>query len=218
LAAIVSNIGAFRDGGRYLRSSAQDTTAGLGALEVARPLARTDTVATALPGFPLLVVRAAPYFAAVRSLGSPAATPTEIAMESAPARRGADAELIAIHGIALQSSAPNLPGGVRPQLEGVAGGMVGDAGQACLAFAADAVGRAGVAHDIDVALPTPGVWLAAEGGPVMVAVRRFGDDFQPIGEVADGASATLRIAPDLAANAWHLRFTPAQRVRLCGRR
>ena len=36
MAAIVSNVGAFRDGGRYLRSSAQDTVASLGALELAR--------------------------------------------------------------------------------------------------------------------------------------------------------------------------------------
>jgi hypothetical protein len=217
-AAIVSNVGAFRDGGRYLRSSSQDTTAALGALELARPLARPETVATALPGFPLLVVRAGPYFSAVRSLGSPAATPTEIATTSAAARRGADAELIAIHRAALRPSAPQPRGGVPPRVERVAGGVVGGGDQACLVFAADAVGAAGVAHDVDITLPAAGVWLAAEGGPVAVGVRRFGDDFQPVGGVAAGASAALRIAPDLAADAWHVRFTPARRVTLCTRR
>jgi hypothetical protein len=215
-AAIVSNIGAFRDGGRYLRSSAQNTTADLGALELARPLARPDTVATGLPGYPLLVVRAGPYFSAERSLGSPAATPTEIPAKSAAARRGADLDLIAIHRVALRQSAPQPRGGTRPRVERVAGGVVADGGPACLVFAADAVGPTGVGHDVDITLPRAGVWLAAQGGPVIAGVRRFGDDFQPIGGVAAGASAALRIAPDLAADAWHLRFTPARRVIVCG--
>jgi len=217
-AAIVSNIGAFRDGSGYLRASAQGTTADLGALELARPLARADTVATGLPGYPLVIVKAGPYFSAERSLGSPAASPTELLTMSAPARRVADAQLIAIHRVALARSARQPGGGERLRVERATGGLVSQGDRACSVFAADTVGATGAPHDVDITLPAAGVWLQADGGPVIVGVRRFGDDFQPVGGVASGASAALRIAPDLAADAWHVRFTPARRVTLCTRR
>jgi hypothetical protein len=49
-----------------------------------------------------------------------------------------------------------------------------------------------------------------------VGVRRFANEFQPVGGVAPGASATLRIRPDLAAQPWHVRVAPTQGATVCG--
>jgi hypothetical protein len=47
-------------------------------------------------------------------------------------------------------------------------------------------------------------------------VRRFAGQFQPVGNVAASASATLRIRPDLAPQSWHVRLVPTERATVCG--
>jgi hypothetical protein len=49
-------------------------------------------------------------------------------------------------------------------------------------------------------------------------VRRFADGFpeQPLGTLAAGGSATLRIRPDRAEQPWHVRVASDRRVTACG--
>jgi hypothetical protein len=213
-ATILANIGAMRDGGRYLRGTARLTTSDLGALELARPLVRPDYVTRGLPGYPFVVVRARPYFAAEKALGSPAATPAEIARKPEDARRVADTELIAIHQVGLLPSRSGLRPGRKPALDGGDAG-VGETG-ACIRFQLPGVTAANANSDLEFTLPPGGVVVTAEGGPATVSVRRFADEFQPAGKLASSATAMLRIGPDRATQPWHVRVAPAGRARVCG--
>ena len=214
-AAIVSNIGSLRDGARILRSNAPAAEADLGALEAARPLVKARYVATAFPGYPFVVVRAGPYFAAAKSLGSLAATPAEIATKAEDPRRIADTELFNIHRVALQPAPPPRLPGVRPAVDSVAGGTVRGRGP-CVSYRPSAVIQPGITNSVDVTLPLGGLRLTAEGGPATISVRRFADELRPVGAVAAATPALLRIAPDLAPQPWHVRIAPAERATVCG--
>jgi hypothetical protein len=215
IGAIVSNVGALRDGATYLRAAARSTTADLGALELARPLVGRDSVARAFPGYPFLVLRAGPYFAAQRTLGSPAATPAEIATEPEDARRVADAELISIHQVGLRPSRPGLRSGAKPAVDGVTAGAVSGDG-ACVRFRPAGVTAANAGNDLDLILPPGGIVVTAEGGPATVSVRRFADEYQPVAKLAASATAMLRIGPDGATQPWRVRVAPAERATVCG--
>jgi hypothetical protein len=214
IAAAVSNIGVLRAGARYLRADAQMTKADLGALEIGRQVAKPDFPARGLPGFPLLVLTAGPYFATERAVGSPAASPAEIGASSERARRAADTDLIALHGVALRPGAGGASRGAPPRVDSAAGGTAAADG-ACVRFVPASVAAPGAGSEIQVALPAAGVVLRGEGGPVTVGVRRFADEYQPVGTLAASSSATLRIGPDRATQPWHLRIASARPATVC---
>jgi hypothetical protein len=215
--AVLANLGDLRDGGRYLRSQAPSARAGLGALELARPQLEPDFVASSFPGHPFIRMQAGPYFAAADSLGSPAASPAEIAAAPAGAREVADAELTRIHEVALAPGGSSARVGSRPAVDAVTGGAVTERG-ACVAFRPADARAAGIASELAFTLPSAGVLLTAAGGPATVAVRRFADGFpaQPLGMLAAGGSATLRIPADLADRPWHVRVASDRGVTACG--
>jgi hypothetical protein len=214
-AAISSNIGILRDGARILRVNAEDAKAEAGALEAGRPLVKRGYVAGAFPGFPFVVVRAGPYFAAVKEYGSPAASPAQIATKPEDARRIADTELTNMHRVGLTPGSGAQRPGIPPIVDSVTAGIVTRRGP-CVVFRPSAVGQPGAATALDVTLPPQGLRLTAEGGPATVSVRRFADEFRPVGTVAASAAAILRIGPDLAPQPWHARVAPADRATVCG--
>jgi hypothetical protein len=210
-AAVISNIGAYRVGAGYVRDQAKLTRADLGALDMTRGIVTPGYVSTVFPGVPFVTVRAGPYFAAERDLGTPAATPAELATAPEAARMDADTELVEIHQVRLGPAA--AAAGLAPTVESVAGGAV-IAGGGCVSFK-PAPATAGVS-ELRVAVPVSGVLVKADGGPLAVAVRRFADEFHPLGNVPTGVSAGVRIAPDRAAQPWHLRLAPASGATVCG--
>jgi hypothetical protein len=71
-------------------------------------------------------------------------------------------------------------------------------------------------HQLDVIVPSSGLVVTAQGGPVTVSVRRFADEFLPVSRLAGFASAVLKIGPDLSARAWHARLESTERATVCG--
>jgi hypothetical protein len=71
------------------------------------------------------------------------------------------------------------------------------------------------AHDLDIVLSESGVRIKAQGGAATVGLRRFADEFQPLGRVAADTAATLRIGPDNAGRPWHVQVAPTARAVVC---
>jgi hypothetical protein len=215
VAAAVSNLGAFRDSAAYLRGQAQLTRADLGALDITRGIVTPGYVSTLFPGAPFVTLRAGPYFSAERAMGTPADTPAELATAPEPARMDADTELVQIHGVRLEPSS-GAPLGARPTVDSVAGGAVSGSA-ACTAFRpATFTPGAPAANDFILTVPASGLVVRAEGGSAAVSVRRFADEFHPLGEVAAGGTALVRIARDQAPQPWHLQVAPTGSATVCG--
>jgi hypothetical protein len=201
-------------------------------------------VASALPGYPLVLLPAAAYFDAKRSVGTPALSAAQIAAGPEPGRVTADTELIRIHRLALVPAgavalgSPPAAGGVaagtlgsrpaasraragtvalgsQPAVDAVVGGMIARHG-GCVAFAPGRFAVAGAPVDFAVTAPRGGLVLTASGGPATVAVRRFGDTFQTLGTLAPGGPAALAISPDRSSEPWHVQVGPTGRATVCG--
>jgi hypothetical protein len=213
--ASVSNLGVLRDGARSFQDQSELVKANLAAVEIGRPIAPRDLVLTHFPAYPLLVIKVGPYLAAEKAIGSPAATPAQLASEPEAARRVADLTLIDIHRIRLQPARRGVRRGVAPAVEAVAGGTVIRRG-ACVSFVPAAATPVAADHQLDVIVPSSGLVVTAQGGPVTVSVRRFADEFLPISRLGGSASAVLRIGPDLSARPWHARVVPTDRATVCG--
>jgi hypothetical protein len=211
-AAAVSNVGAFRDAARDLRARTLLIRAEVGTLDITRHIVKPGYVSE---GFLFDEVVAGPYLSAEKALGTPAASPAEIAAMPADVRKAADSQLIRIHEVSLRGSTAGLRPGARPAVEGVVGGVVTGRG-ACVTFRPAGVTPPGATSELRVAVPRTGLLVTSEGSPAAVGLRRFAEEFQPLGSVASGASAVLRIGPDLATQPWHLRVAPTDRAMVCG--
>jgi hypothetical protein len=213
--AIVSNLGALHDNARSLRDQSQLVKANLAAVEIGRPIAPRDLVLRHFPAYPLLAIKVGSYLAAEAELGSPAATPAQLAGQPEDARRVADLTLIDIHRISLQPAPRGARPSAPPVVEAAVGGTVVRRG-ACVSFVPAGVTPVAGGHQVDVAVPSSGLVVTAQGGPVKVSVRRFADEFLPVGGLAGSESAFLRIGRDLSARAWHARVEPTDRATVCG--
>jgi hypothetical protein len=214
-AAIGSNLAVLRDGARSFQNQSQLVKANLAAVEIGRPVAQRDLVLTHFPAYPLLVIRVGAYLAAEKAIGSPAATPAQLARQPKAARRVADLTLLDIHRIRLHPARRGVRRGAPPAVEAAAGGTVVRRG-ACRSFVPAGVTPVSAGHQLDVIVPSSGLVVTAQGGPVTVSVRRFADELLPVGRLATAASAVLRIAPDLSARTWHARVAPTDRATVCG--
>jgi hypothetical protein len=218
-AAVVSNIGIYRDAGRYLREQAELSQAALGAVEISRSSVPADHVALGVPGYPFLVMRAGPYLDAADALGSPAATPAEIAAAPEPVRLTADAELFRIQGLAFAPSESEGPFGERPAIDSVNGGTVNVTG-ACLTLRPDAFTQLGLTPTLALTVPPAGVVVSTGDEPATIRLRRFAQTFpaDPQGRLNPLSSSSLRLSPDAAATPWHLSLSSQGRLRACGLR
>lgn len=213
-AVVFSNLGYFRDEARMLRSQAQLASADLGALDIVQGIVRPNYVAEHFPAWPLVIVRAGPYYAAERALGTPAASPSRLLTEPEPARLAADAELITAHRITLApvTSKPAL--GSAPGVDGETGGTVRSS-TSCATFRG-AFASAVAPDEIGVTVPSQGLLVTAAGAPVSVSIRRFASAAQPLGTLPPERPSTLRISPDRSSAPWHLELESAGRVTICG--
>lgn len=181
LAAVWSNLGSLRDDAHFERNDALVTRASLGAVQMTRAIVSPSF---APAGFVFSLVRAGPYLAAVRALGSPAATPAEIAGDPDAVRLSVDTQLIQIHHLRL---AP-------------VGGI------------ARCARRVGAGTATAVTLGSGTVLVQAGTVPVKVSVRRFSTAFEPIGAVPAGALQSLRIGPDGSSQPWRVSVGAGTRV------
>jgi len=214
--AIVSNVGALRDAGRLIRSNGQTTIADLGAVDIARPLVPPEYYLQGIPGWPLVLVPAAAYFAAARAVPMPAATPAQIAADPEPTRETVDTELIRIHGLTLVPAAPGAHRGSPPVVDRASAGTI-SVGGGCVTFTPERFTAAGSPSPyVSITVPPTGLIVEARGGSATVGVRRFAYSFQTLGTLAPSGPATLAIAPDLSRQPWHVLLTPTGRALACG--
>jgi hypothetical protein len=214
LAAIVSNLGILRDAGRLLRGAAASTKAELGTLEMTR---QQVNPAFRSGGFVFGLLQAGPYFAAERQLGSVAASPAQIAGDPESVRAAADFQLLQIDHPNLQPAPPATRRSGAPSppvLDAVQSAMVVRAG-ACVRFRRAAFTSALSSSSFELTVPPGGVALAAQSGAATISVRRFATQFQALGTLAGGASAVLRITPDLAPQPWHVQITSSGAATAC---
>jgi hypothetical protein len=207
-AAVLSNIGVIRTAAQDQRGRSAVTEAELGALDITRgqvsPSFRPSD-------FVFGVLEAGPYFQAEDALGSPAASPAQIASEPDSVRAAADRQLIAIHQVALTSaSSVTNPTGAGPlhvdAMHGLQGATLGACG---------VLSPAPTGGTLDLTLPAGGLLLEVHGAPATLQLRRFATAFEPLGTLEPDQPALLRIAPDRAPQPWHLEVQVAGQLRLC---
>jgi hypothetical protein len=213
LAAIVSNLGTLRDASHLLRGAATSTKAELGTLDITR---QEVNPAFRSGGFVFGLLQAGPYFAAERRLGSVAASPARIAGDPESVRAAADLQLMQIDRPSLRPAPPaaHRAAASPPVLDGVQSGTVLRAGP-CVRFRPAAFTSVLSSNSFEVTVPPGGVVLADQGSAATISLRRFAAKFQAFGMLAAGASALLRITPDLAPQPWHIQITSSSATTAC---
>lgn len=210
LAVLVTNIGVMRGDATFLRSQAQLTRAQVGALDMTR-----NIVAANFATGPLDAIAAGPYFAAEDAIGSPRATPAEIATDPEPVRKQIDSELETIHRVSLNPAAGALGAGAPPVIDATVAGSVRRAAGCVVFTPARFAGATNPQPFVIVQLPSSGLRISTASGQATVAYRRFGDAFQGLGVLQPGGAVDLRISADLAPQPWHLQIVPSGRTTLC---
>jgi hypothetical protein len=209
----LSNVGALRDGGRYLRGQAERTRADLAALDIGR-----DHLA---PGFRSALVAgltAGEYFAAERALGTPADSQASLAAAPEDARFIADLELIRIHDVHPVAPPSGLPAAARPTIDRMTAGTAAFRGP-CVIFTVAAYVPGTGAASVQLIARSPAVEVATGQGATTVGVRRFADEFRTVATVATHRHpGLLHLGADRASQPWRLLVSPARRATVCGRR
>lgn len=216
-AAVLSNVGLLRDAQRQLRGTWEEVRSGLTAVEIAGdeapPEFQPDPQSAPQ-------VTAGRYLAAVRALGSPALTASELLREPEPERAEADETL---RELVVADAAPASRGAAAGapalRVDGTFGGRREPAG-ACLRI----VPAAPPGGAVEISVPagaSVGVFTRS-GGPVDVRARRFADAFPeaPTTSVAAGTPAQLTLGGDddgAAQVPWHLRVSASQAFAVCPR-
>ena len=210
-AAILSNITPLRDGAAFLRAQAAITRTELGTLDISRPIANPEFVSN---GFVFNQLTAGGWFAAERDMGSDAFAAAQISVQSESVRSAADAQLIAIQGLSL-TPATSSALGTALTVEATRAGTV-SAHANCVTFQPAAFTPAIATNSVDLRVPPGGVRVQAGNAPTSVGVRRFADQFSPLGTVAAHASSVLDVKADLAAAAWHVQVASSAAFTACG--
>jgi hypothetical protein len=208
-AIVVSNLGSFREGARYLRVQADVTRAQVGALDITRAIVRPDFTPNSFFG-----IEAGPYFAAEKVIGTPAATPAELVKDPENVRSALDRVLIRIQEAALRETPPGARLGTLAKVDATVGGSASER-DGCFTFRPAAFALGSGTRELHVTVPPTGLVIRPAGGAAAVALRRFADHYDALGTVADGHSATLRLRADFAPQVWHVRITPTARATVC---
>jgi hypothetical protein len=217
-AAVLSNAGVLRDGGRYLRSQAESARADLAAIELAQNSIPPGYVAD-FPGTPFILLSARDYLEAAKDYGSPAYSVAELAAAPDPARLVADAELIRIHHIGLRESPPDASLAGAPEVAFSARGSVSNR-HGCVEFRPDAVRATKPAPELELTVPAAGLLVRTADGSARVDIRRFATGFSAAERNVIQASnaAVLRVPSDSASQPWRARITPQGRLSVCALR
>ena len=200
-------------GAMGLRSDSKAVTAELGALELAAAYA-PPTYQPVPQRAPQIM--AGPYLHTVRAIGStPADTPAEMIASEPAVRAAADTVLVQL-GVAKLSplgavkSSPLTPAPATASLAGAKELQRGG----CLQLAP----LAGTSMKGVFTLPTGGVAIHDQGtAPASLAVKRFGETFDPLSSsVSPRSAAMLSIPPDSAQVAWQLQVASTSPLSICG--
>lgn len=181
--AVVSNIGALRDGQRFLEAQSNTARAELAALELAREgvdpaFGLTPEVA----GTPYLApIAAGPYFAAIDRWGSPVDSPADLEVASEADRARADTMLAAALGAALRPVATGA--GCEPA----------------------------TAPSQSFELPPEGALVEPLGGSVAVRVGRFAEA-DPVELGAAPGPMLLTIGGDESSTPWRVSVEGRARI------
>lgn len=203
LVTIFSNLGMMKQGAEHLRQEAILTKTGLGVMEIARPVIdpRFFPTVDELGSYALFGVSAGQYFEAVDAEGSPAWSPSQIAVASPPARHGADVTL---------ASAESEQLGLEP--EGSGWSKHAPVGIKCATF--------GGSGGTQVALVTGANTIeVAPGPPAHLFLRRFATEEFPValGTVNGDSSNKLNVPVDTASSTypWYVDVEAQQHARVC---
>jgi hypothetical protein len=206
-AITISNVGALRTGGTFLRAQADAIRGSLAALEVTRaPVAAAFQPAPAAS--PQITLGG--WRAATRALGTPALPPT-LAGAGGAARNAADDALRRAGTVRVTpggAPAAPAPGVERAQLA-----TARPDGPACVRASASAASAS-----LQVRVPPGGLRVTAEpGATASVTLRRWGDaPGDPVATVAPGSTRTIAVAPDASPAPWHAGIALTGTVRICG--
>jgi hypothetical protein len=194
----ISNVGALRNAGGWLRDRQATIQGGLAASEIVGPSVPPNFL-PAPTDSPQITT--GEYRALREELPAP---PADLPGAPPFARTAADAALLRLARIELR------PGrglrGVPPATPGPGVTVRGDGG--CL--------RATGSGDLTVPVPTAGLDVSAERGDVAVAVQRFADAPAALGSVGQGETRAVVALPDASAVPWRARLTLAGEANVCG--
>ena len=219
LIAIVSNVGTLRAYGMFFRDSGASTNGALTALDLDRATVKSTTTAR-IALWQFIRLSAGAYFAAARTLGTPAYTVAQLRGANALAQSSADAQLLADGDVTLTPGRSRAPtgaaGGQTPAVVAAANGVVTRAGS-CRRFAPPAALAPGAVATVSLRLAPAGVSLTAGRSAVSLAVRRFAATPTPLGTLAAGRAATVTTRGDATTAPWYLQLTSIAPIRICPR-
>ncbi len=216
LVAIVSNVGVMRDYGVFYRDSGASTNGALTAVELDRAAVKpTTTVHIALWQF--IRLSAGSYFAATRTLGTPAYTVAQLRGADSLAQSSADSQLLTDGDVTLTaggSRATPSSAGQPPAIVASANGVVTHLGS-CARFTPPAALAPGAVATVALRLPATGVSLTAGRAAVSLAVRRFAATTTPLGTLAAERVATVSTRSDASPAPWYLQLTSIAPILIC---
>jgi hypothetical protein len=212
LMSIIANVYVLRSGGAYLQTVGASTNADVAALDLGRGQIPSGYIASHLPDYPFVSIRAGAYFAAERALGTPADTLAELIQAPAGARTTADQELISEQAIVLSPGvSPLANGGHAPAVVQMAGSVIHDG--PCVRFTPTAATGAGDGLVVTVA---PGaVRITTGNGPVTASAGRFGPAGTTLGTIGPERSAIVLVRKDAAPVPWQLALSGGQALQVC---
>ena len=210
--ALTSNLGALRDGERSLRTTDDVVRASLGVVEIAAPI-----VSPAFQPDPVAApqITAGPYLSAVRDLGSPALTATEL--EHSPATIRARSDLVLAHAeqLAIAPGPTAILGDRTVSVSALVGGRLTARGL-CKELQPTAPNAI-----VDIAVATGRTLLvhAARGQQAALYLRRLSSDFgAPFAYMSGTPSAAIRFPADRAPTLhWQVRLLASAPVEVCVR-
>ena len=214
-AALLSNIGILRAGAGYLRSQGRATNADLAALNLVRGNLPPGYIPTSLPLSIFNPFTAQSYFAAERTLGTPAYSTVQLVRADPNTRATADRELEHAREIAAGAPQPELRiAGAPARVETTSAGRVRISGS-CLTFEPSSVTPTQGTPYILLAVPPTGVRVSTSQSTATFSVRRFGASFAQLGALGPGQAADVTIHPDAAPESWLLQVAAPTATRIC---
>jgi hypothetical protein len=211
IGALVGNIAVLRSGERGLRSVDDGVRASLSAVQVAAPVV-SPAFSPDPVGAPQLT--AGTYLAAVRALGSPALTLTELENAPETTRETADGVLVQAERLSATRAASLTSGGAPPSGAYSAEGRLSVRGACDVLTPTASQGSLGVAVDPGATL----VFRPSVGPPVAIYARRFADSFgvQPLSTLSSREPEEIRFPADRAPGVpWHVLVLAGSPVTVC---
>jgi hypothetical protein len=213
LISAITGLTSLHSGSVGLRGNSEAVAAELGALELAasHAPARYQPDAQRAPQ-----IEAGPYLHTVRAIhSSPADSPSAILAADPASRAAADGVLLTLYAPVLEPlrAAGAQAAGSPPAVSSLSGAT--ELGRGTCTTIAPLAGATATAN---VELPPGAVVIRDEGSsPASVALRRFGESFDPLSTGAAPHSAALLSMPrDSASVPWQMQVVSSSQLSLCG--